>query len=656
MKYMTNYYRDLIILLLTVFIYPSAYSAIKLPGLVGDNMVLQRNANVPVWGWADAGEKVSVTFNGKTYNTQAAANDGKWTVTLVTGNAGGPYEMEVKGTTDDIYVKNILIGDVWLCGGQSNMVLDFNGAKIKALYANDIASSTNDQIRQIIVARGYSSTPAKDIRTSGWKIANPKNVISFSAAAYFFARNLYEKYHVPIGLINSSNGGTVAEAWTSEEGLKELPQCNNDIKFLKDTVALKEKIRLARNGARDWDLKLEQDDAVHAALWTAVDFDDSQWKTMKEPDFWDKAGYHNTHGTFWFRKTIDIPETAASKDAILQLGQLGDADITYFNGQQIGKKNSRDDIREYKIPASLVKTGKNVITIRIASYNGTGGMFPADTLRIKTVVSAISLGGDWKYQQGINLPAKPGLYDPKNLPTALYNAMIAPLVPYRIKGVIWYQGEYNTHKAYEYRKLFQALIKDWRSKWDLGNYPFIFEQLPNFSTVYDHPAENEWAELREAQSMALAQPNTAMAVAIDVGEGELHPIDKKDVGNRLALATRKLVYGEKSLIASGPVYKSMKIDGDKIILTFEDGNGKLVSKDKGELKYFAIAGDDKKFVWSKAVIKGNTIEVSAAQIPHPVAVRYAWAGNPDGCNLFNDAGLPASPFRTDDWAGLTVAN
>jgi sialate O-acetylesterase len=252
---------------------------------------------------------------------------------------------------------------------------------------------------------------------------------------------------------------------------------------------------------------------------------------------------------------------------------------------------------------------------------------------------------------------RPSLYDPKVLPNSLYNAMIAPLVPYGIKGVLWYQGEYNAHQAYTYRKLFQALIKDWRAQWPQGDFPFIFEQLPNFQQVFDHPIESDWAELREAQSMALAQPNTAMGVAIDIGEAnDIHPVDKKDAGYRLSLAARKLVYGENKLVASGPVYRSMKIDGNKVILTFETNGSPMVSKDGGDLKFFAIAGDDKKFVWAKAVIKNNTVEVSSPQITNPVAVRYAWAGNPAGCNLFNAAGLPASPFRTDDWPGMTFSN
>jgi sialate O-acetylesterase len=648
------------VICLLILCVTNAMAAIKLPGLVGDNMVLQRSIKIPVWGWANPGEAVQVDFKGKTYQTNAAT-DGKWMVKLNPAEAGGPYTMEIKSATDDIHLKNILIGDVWLCSGQSNMVFDFNNPRAKALYAQDIAASKNDQIRQVLVNRGYSALPAANCKTTGWRMASPQTLNSFTAVGYFYARNLYEKYHVPIGLINSSLGGTIAEAWTSEEGLKELPRYENDIHFLQDTVVLNNKVKAYQTKITDWDKKIEQIDkgydADGNAAWAAASFDDSQWPAMPQPGFWDKNGYPNTFGTFWFRKEVNIPVDAIGKDAMVLLGQLDDADITYFNGQQIGRGANRAAKRAYRIPVGLIKPGKNVLAIRIINYNGTGGIFPSDTLKIIAGEASISLSGPWKFAQGAKMDVRPNTFDPKNLPTSLYNAMIAPLVPYAIKGVLWYQGEYNAHQAYAYRSLFQALIKDWRARWQQGDVPFVFEQLPNFQPVYDHPIESEWAELREAQFMALSQPNTAMAVAIDVGEtDDIHPVDKKDVGYRLALAARKLAYQEKNLVASGPVYQSMKVDGDKIILNFQTYGNPMMSKDGGELKFFAIAGADRKFVWAKAVIKGNTIEASSDLVLHPVAVRYAWAGNPAGCNLFNQAGLPASPFRTDNWPGITITN
>lgn len=638
-----------------------ATATIKLPGLVGDNMILQRDAKVPVWGWTDKGAKVEVTFMGKTYRVNASAIDGKFVVKLVTPGAGGPYDLDIKDANDDIRIKNILIGDVWLCSGQSNMVFDFNNPRAKALYAQEIAASKNDQIRQILVNRGYASKPAEDCKTTGWRLASPQTLNSFTAVGYFYAYNLYQKYHVPIGLINSSYGGTIAEAWTSEDGLKALPQFENNTYFLQDSTAVSNKIREYQNKISDWDKKMEQLDKGYDAdgnsAWAAVNADASQWKTMPQPGFWDKNGFPNTYGSFWFRKEIDVPESAIGKNGLLALGQLDDVDVTYFNGQEVGKSPNRDVKRNYIVPASLIKPGKNVIAIRIINYNGTGGIFPSDTLNFRSGDTRVSLSGFWQFNQGAKMEVRPNTFDAKNLPTALYNAMIAPLVPYAIKGVLWYQGEYNAHQAFTYRKLFPALITDWRAQWQQGDFPFVFAQLPNFQPVYDHPIESEWAELREAQSMALSLANTAMAVTIDLGEADdIHPVDKKDVGYRLSLASRKLVYGEKSLVASGPVYRSMHIDGNKIVLQFETFGSPMVSRGGGDLMFFAIAGVDKKFVWAKAIIKNNTIEVSSPLVTDPVAVRYAWAGNPLGCNLFNAAGLPASPFRTDDWPGMTISN
>jgi sialate O-acetylesterase len=637
----------------------NVFASVRLPGLIADNMVIQRNVKVTLWGWANAGEKISVQFKGKSYTTKTTP-DGKWQVKLNPSAAGGPFDMEISGDKDNIHLKNILIGEVWLCGGQSNMAFDLNFESFKARYKAEIASSSNDQIRQVIVNRTYSSIPAENCKTSGWRSASPETVGAFSATAYFFAKSLYEKYHVPIGLVNDCIGGTLAEAWTGEQGLKELPEFAKDIALLKDTVALKAKVQSAKDAVANWEADVVKNDkgfdVNHQPVWAATNFDDGQWKTMPEPDFWDQHGYKNWYGAIWFRKEVNIDAAMVGKEALLNLGQVDDADITYFNGTEIGKNTFRDTKRIYKIPAALVKPGKNVIAIKITNYNALGGMFPENKPRVIIGTDTVSLKGDWKYHEGVKMPVKPNLFDPKNLPSSLYNAMIAPVAPLDFKGVIWYQGEYNTHRAFEYRKLFQELIKNWRTTFGKTDLPFIYVQLPNFQPVVDHPVENEWAELREAQLMTLAQPNTAMAVTIDIGGLELHPSDKKDVGDRLALAARKLAYGEKDLVASGPLYQSMTVTGNTISLTFNDGGSKLISKDGQPLRYFAIAGDDHHFVWATAKIIGNRIEISSQAIAHPVAVRYAWAGNPDGCNLFNEAGLPASPFRTDNWPGLTDHN
>lgn len=483
---------------------------IKLPPLVGDNMVLQRNLKTPVWGWATAGAVVEITFHNKQYSATADAS-GKWMVRLDALTAGGPYDMTIQGDGSTLTIKNILIGDVWICSGQSNMVLDFNNAGAKALYAKDIESSANDQIRQLIVNRVISDQPAASFTSNGWKMAAPQTLNAFSAAAYFFARDLYEQYHIPIGLINASWGGTKAEAWTSEEALTAFPQFGKEIQMLHDTAQVNAKRAATAKRIADWKEK----------------------------------------------------------------ARMGDT------------------------PS-----------------------FPM-----------------------------PGPYNPQDMATSIYNGMIAPLIPYAFKGVIWYQGEQNAGRGREYRTLFPNMIKDWRSRWQLGDFPFIFQQLVNYKAAVKAPGESQWAELREAQFMTLSNtPNTAMAVGIDIGDAiTIHPVDKKDVGLRLALAARQLVYKEKKLVASGPLYRSVKQKGNTLVISFNNTGSGLMSKDGQPLKYFAIAGEDKKFVWAEAVIKGNTIVVSAPAVSNPVAVRYAWADNPEGVNLFNKEGLPASPFRTDDW-------
>jgi sialate O-acetylesterase len=391
------------------------------------------------------------------------------------------------------------------------MVFDFNNGRAKVLYAKDIETSANDQIRQLLVNRVISDKPADNFTSNGWKVASPQTLNAFSAAAYFFARNLYEQYHVPIGLINTSWGGTKAEAWTSEDALTDFPQFGKDIQLLHDTAQVNAKRRAAAQRIEEWKQK----------------------------------------------------------------ARMGDTPATKM----------------------------------------------------------------------------PGPYNPQDMATSIYNGMIAPLIPYAIKGVIWYQGENNASRGREYRTLFPNMIANWRNKWQQGKFPFIFQQLVNYHPATKDPGESQWAELREAQFMTLSNtPNTAMSVGIDIGEAnDIHPVDKKDIGIRLALAARKIAYQEKELVYSGPLYQSMKQRGNTIIIRFNNAGSGLVSKDGQPLRYFAIAGEDRKFVWAAAVVKGNTIQVSAPSVSNPVAVRYAWADNPEAVNLFNKEGLPASPFRTDDW-------
>lgn len=623
--------------------------ALQVPEMFSDNMVLQRNMRIPVWGRAGADEKITVRFNGKTYHCNADTA-GRWLVRLDSCSGGGPYNMEISADTQHLAIKNILVGEVWLCSGQSNMVLDFNDKRLQKRYASEIASSANNQIRQLLVNRTYASFPSANFKSGGWIDAGPKTLAPFSAAAYFFARALYDKYHVPIGLINACVGGTMAEAWTSKEGLKTLPQFNKGIELLEDTLALHRKMDSIKLVFDKWNLEAK-----------AGTFSDGEEK-------WNKAnlpvsgqqqekGASSAYGFYLLKKTIDIApsDIKAANKCMLNLGVIFDGDSTYINGHKIGHSDYIGMNRSYPFADSILKAGKNTILIKVLKYDRADG-FAKDARPLLQLGSRkVPLNTQWSMldQRNMEQP-RPKLYDPKNLPASLYNAMIAPLIPFAIRGVIWYQGEYNTDRAYEYRSLFPALIADWRSRWKEGDMPFIYQQLPNFQKAVSQPSENTWAELREAQLLTLNKlPGLGMAVGIDIGDGDqLHPVDKKDVGARMALLAEKIAYGEP-IVAASPTYKSMEVKADSVILSFENAQDGLVAGGGQPLHYFAIAGADRRFVWANARIEGDKVIVFNSSIPHPIAVRYGWAGNPLGCNLYNRAGLPASPFRTDDWPGLT---
>ncbi|MXV14517.1 sialate O-acetylesterase [Hufsiella ginkgonis] len=636
--------RTILFAVATGFIPVSVAAKIRLPALVGNNMVLQRELPAPVWGWAEPGDTVSISFRGRAYKTIAAAN-GKWVTRLQTSKAGGPFEMVIRTRQEEVVINNVLVGDVWLCSGQSNMVLDFNNSRVKALYADDIAASANSQVRQILVNRTYSSFPQQNFKSAGWKEAGPANLAAFSAAAYFFATKLYQKYHVPIGLINSSVGGTVAEAWTSEQGLRKLPQFANDLAFLKDTIALRRKIEASKTAIDEWDKLVREKDKGS---------DSSPGKSMPHPGFWKPSDFEGNYGVVYFQNEINIP-AGFTGDAKLFLGQIDDADITWFNGTKVGESTNRDAVRNYVVPAALIKPGINSLTVRVLNYNGTGGFFPGKSLSIEIGGNLLLLNDEWKYKDGfVTKNVRPGNYGPNNLPSALYNAMIAPLVPYGIKGMLWYQGEYNASRAAEYRQLLPALVTDWRTAWGQGDFPVVIQQLPNFKSPRDNPADSEWAELREAQAKTVASlPDMALSVAIDIGEADdIHPVNKKDVGYRMALAAQKIAYHQPGTVTAGPEFQKMNIRGERIELAFGQGGG-LTTTDGKAPTNFAIAGADRKFVWASAKIKGKKVIVWSPDVKQPVSVRYAWADNPGGCNLVNREGLPASPFRTDDWPGMT---
>jgi sialate O-acetylesterase len=635
---------------LLLFILPLFLQAnIKLPVLVSDGMVLQRDTRLIIWGWASPGEKVQIKLNKKTAST-TTGSDGSWKISLPPMAAGGPYTMEVKGN-NTITLNNILLGDVWFCSGQSNMVI--NMERVKEKYPEDIASANFPEIRNFFIPTVSDVRSVyKDLPAGKWIPSSPENVLSFGAVTFFFARSIYNEYKIPIGIINSSVGGTPIEAWTSEEGLKEFPQLILRIEKLKDTAYLNPILRAAKRkpvtsvkpDSRNVDKGMSG-----PILWYDDFYVPEDWHKYWLPGYWDDQGVRGLNGIVWFRKEINVPESMTGKPAKLFLGRIVDADNVYVNGVLSGSITYQYPPRRYNLPAGLLKPGKNLIVVRVTNNAGKGGFVPDKPYILVAGDDSIDLRGEWKYKVGqVFRPVAPTnspVISMQNEPSGLYNTMVAPLINYRIKGILWYQGEANTNKPNEYQQLLPALINDWRNKW-MGPLPFIFVQLPNFMEVQYLPSESKWAELRSGQLNSLSVENTAMAVTIDVGEwNDIHPLEKKVVGERLALAARKLAYGNEKIVYSGPVYRSSVKVADSIIIEFDHVGSGLKIKGRGGLNYFAIAGADRKFVWADAKTDNNRVVVWSDEVKDPICVRYAWADNPEGANLYNIEGLPASPFE-----------
>lgn len=638
--------KKLIILNTILFFTICALAQVKLPRLISDGMILQRDTKLKIWGWAATNEKLSLKFNGKIYKTKASA-DGNWSVMLPPVKSGGPYTLTITAS-NSITIKDILFGDVFFCSGQSNMVHQLNIHDIT--YAADIKSANYPEIRQFLVPVSNNlGAPKNDLPDGSWKAAIGEQVRPFSAVAYFFAKKIYDKYRVPIGLINASVGGTPIEAWTSEDGLKEFPALQTTIQKNKDTAYVNDLNRKAANANRP--VASKDKGTMESPKWFETNYIPKEWRPINIPGYWEDQGIKDLNGVVWYRKEIDIPASMIGKPAKVFLGRIVDADALYINGKQVGTTTYMYPQRRYAIGADVLKAGKNIFVVKVTNNSGKGGFVPDKPYCIFTGNDTIDLKGTWQYKVGeVFLPRTDAVVvgiNAQNQPTALYNAMVAPVINYSIKGILWYQGESNGSRGAEYAKLQPAQIADWRNKWQQADIPFLYVQLPNFMDANYLPSESQWAELREAQLKSLSVPATAMVVAIDLGEwNDIHPDNKKDVGERLALAAQKIVYGE-NIVYSGPIYRSSTIEGNKIIISFDHIGSGLISNDGEELGEFAIAGADKKFVWAKAKIEGDKIIVWSEIISNPMYIRYAWADNPVNPNLYNKEGLPASPFRTD---------
>ncbi len=643
-----------LLLFLTIILFQTVASAqIKLPKVFGDNMVLQRGIKIPVWGNSTPDALITAEL-GNAKATAKADQEGKWTVHLPKFKAGGPYTLKIyekRKPGEGIELSGILIGDVWLASGQSNMEWQVQQSKDAS---EEISNANFPQMRFLVVDHNKQIKLQSDILSGKWEVCDTVNVKDLSAVAYFFARKIHLDENVPVGIIQSTWGGTPIEAWTSREMLLNSPITMENTLSM-DTLTLDPEDLKADSlsWVRIWEIVYNPQDNADK-IFTDPDYDDSDWTEIDMPNVLKDFGVGEYEGMVWLREKISVPESFAGKDLTISLGHPEMTYSLYFNGKEICKNVwYSDSTHSYTIPASLVQQiGKNMIAVRVAMLWGGGGLNPpADDLYFTEGDSRISLAGKWLYKKDLE-SSFPKILNYQYRPTVLFNTMINPLIPYGIKGFIWYQGESNAEDAYNYRELFPMLIKDWRQRWQQGNLPFLFVQLANFMERKALPSDSEWAELREAQTLTLSQPNTGMACTIDIGDaGSVHPLNKQEVGRRLALIADKMVYNQ-DCVTSGPMYKRFKTEGSRIRISFTHTASGLLIREGKEVTGFAMAGSNMQFHWAKAVIEGNEVVVYSDEVDKPVAVRYAWADNPE-CNLVNSAGLPAVPFRTDDWKGIT---
>jgi sialate O-acetylesterase len=631
----------------------SVNANVRLPQLVSDHMILQRNTNIKIWGWASPGENVNILFEGKTENT-ITGTDNKWVVSFPAMEAGGPFTMIIQGT-NKITLSDILIGDVWFCSGQSNMVLPME--RLKEKYPDEVAKDKFPEIRNFFVPTSMDVSRVHDDLPPGkWVSAIGTDLLKFGGLSYFFAKRLYQKYHIPIGIINSSVGGYPIQAWLSADALKGFPKLEYLYKNYSDSNYMNNlsRSRAAKEYADAHPLNVPDKGNIGPVNWTDPDFIPENWHKFWLPGYWSDQGVKGLNGILYFRKEINVPVSMTGMPAKLFMGCIVDADSTFVNGKFVGNITYQYPPRRYNLPSGILKPGKNIIVVKLINYAGKGGFVPDKNYSLNANGQRIDLRGDWTYQvaEVIHPKADSTTSDDwimKNSITGLYNTMVAPVIQYAVKGFLWNQGESNCSNPENYAKYLTALINDWRSKWNEGQIPFLYAQLPGFMEVEYSPSESNWAEMRQNQLDALAVPNTGMAVTIDAGEwNNLHPLDKKDVGERLARWAEHLAYGSNDPDYSGPIYQSFKIEGNKVIISFNNVGSGLIVKGGEDLDYFSIAGADKKFIWAKAKINGDHIIVWSDEVPNPAVVRYAWANNPEGANLYNKKGLPASPFETDE--------
>lgn len=625
----------------------SLHADVRLPNFFSDHMVLQRNSSVKVWGWADRNELVRICFAGRKGQVRADSQ-GHWMVSLDSVSTGGPYVMEVEGKGNRIFLKDVYVGDVWLCSGQSNMEMPVYGWSSIYDYEEEIRNAVYPLIRAFNVSKGMHAAAQEDVK-GAWTVCSPQSVADYSAVAYFFARTLHRELKVPVGIIHSSWGGTEIETWMPSDAYRKLPEHFTERYKGIHIVDFKQFIKENEAKKRWYEAALDEAPGIREQ-WYLPSADISSWQQMSLPGIWERV-LGDLDGIVWYRTSVFLTATEAAGTASLRLGPVDDEDITWINGTKVGETKGYAVKRSYAIPAGVLKEGENVIVVRVVDYSGGGGLYgnPGELL-LTTADTSHPLAGEWLYRVAVSNNAfgyvtlSPNMYY-----GMLYNAMIHPFSHLPLKGVIWYQGESNVGRADEYRTLFPTMIRAWRDAWGT-ELPFYWVQLANFKAKEENPQSSEWAALREAQSTALSLPRTGQVVAVDIGDGEdIHPRNKQDVGRRLALVALQQTYGWKDVVASGPVFKSMQIKENEVIVSYDHVGGGLMVRNKyGYIEGFAVAGIDRIFHWAQARLEGDKVVISSGKVSHPVAVRYGWSDNPD-VNLFNKEGLPAAPFRTDEW-------